>query len=860
MKILKIDTLKGANYWSCDRQHLIVVYLDLEADLRKFNAKIPVVYQCLNKLLPSIEEDFYCLENYHESESKISLAMTIIKVALELQNLAGISVNFGCASTSAIKGIEQIVFEYQTPTAGRYAAKAAVRICQSLIKYNSYPQTELVKDLQYLKTIHLAVNFAPATQALLREAESRQIPWLELPVQSLIQLGYGKHQRRISFPLCDRHSFLRFKLAENKLNSQTLLRTAGLPVPNSRILFDWHDMETAIKEVGGYPVAIKPLDGKSRRGITLNINNLYDALAAYNWARQQSKSALVVIEKHACGLNYRLLVVNGKVVAGVSVVTACVIGDGVSTIVELVEQINCDRSFNDGRSQIKINRESKRVLQRQGYTARSVPQTGEVVYLKETPHFSTGATTCDRTDKIHPENVWLAQRAAKIIGLELAEINLICQDISLPLSSSSGVIIGVNHAPQLDLYLKPDFGQPRPIAASILDWLYPPDSPARIPIVAVTGSTGKSSVVNLIAHIFQQSKQVVGYTSVDRTYINGYEIDTLECAEFEGSELILQDPTVDVAVLSVTDAQIRESGLRVDRCDVAVILDLSVTDVETIFCYSIVAEAVKNEGYVVLNADEPGIEAIAKQVTGTVVYFSTSLQNCLLQQHLFQGGMGAIYHNGYLSLLKEKKIIPIELGINVPLISNGFNSQALSYTLAASLVAYLQGVSIANISTALRTFKVRQKIKYSPINLINLGKYHLLLLDSDNLIPTVSEFILNWQQGDRLGIIGVNSDRSEAELIELGTLAAQIFDRLIVKENDEQSYTNPGKVAQLIAKGIEQQKPNFNYELILDETTAIKTALSQAESGSLIIILSQQLFQAISFLQFKKLPNLLTFE
>lgn len=250
--------------------------------------------------------------------------------------------------------------------------------------------------------------------------------------------------------------------------------------------------------------------------------------------------------------------------------------------------------------------------------------------------------------------------------------------------------------------------------------------------------------------------------------------------------------------------------------------------------------------------------AIAKQVKGTVVYFSVSLQNCLLQKHLFQGGMGAVYHNGYLSLCQEKRIIPIELGVNVPLIANKSNSQALSLTLAGCLVAYLQGVSIANISTALRTFTIRQKIKYPPINLINLGKYHLLLLDSDDLIAKVSEFILNWQQGDRLGIIGANSDRSEAELIELGTLTAQIFDRLIIKENDKQSRTNPGKVAQLIARGIEQHQPNFNnYELILDETAAIETALSQAESGSLIVILSKQVFQAISFLQFK---NLLTFE
>ncbi|GAB4539824.1 MAG: cyanophycin synthetase [Pleurocapsa sp.] len=860
MKILKIDTLKGANYWSSDCQRLIVVYLDLEADLKKFNAKIPVFYQGLSKLLPSIQEDFYCLENHYESEPKISLEMTIIKVALELQNLAGMSVNFGYTSTSRIEEIEQIVFEYQIPTVGHYAAKAAIRICQSLIKYDSYPQTELAEDLQYLKTIHLAVNFAPATLALLREAEFRQIPWLELPVQSLIQLGYGKHQRRISFPLCDRHSFLRFKLAENNLNTQTLLRTAGLPVPNSRILFDWHDLETAINEVGGYPVAIKPLDGKVRQGISLNIHNLDDALAAYNLARKQSKSALVVIEKQACGLNYRLLVVNEKVIAGVSVVTACVIGDGQSTIVELVEQINRDLSFNNSQSQIEIDCESKRVLQRQGYTIESIPQIGKVVYLKETPHLSTGATTGDCTDRIHPENVWLAQRAAKIIGLELAEINLVCQDINLPLSSSSGVIIGVNHAPQLELYLKPHFGQPRPIAASILDWLYPPHSSARIPIVAVTGDEGKSSVVDLIAHIFQQSKQVVGYTSGDKTYINGYEIDTLECSEFQGSELILQDPTVDVALLRVTDAQIRESGLRFDLCDVAMVLNLSPTDVETIFGYSIVAQAVKDEGYVVLNADEPGIEAIAKQVKANIVYFSASLQNCLLQQHLFQGGMGAVYHNGYLSLFKEKRIIPIELGVNVPLISNCSNSQALAYTLAASLAAYLQGVSIANISTGLRTFKVRQKIKYPPINLINLGKYYLLLLDSDDLIPTVSEFILNWQQGDRLGIIGATSDRSEAELIKLGTLSAQIFDRIIVKENDRQIRTNPGKVAQLIARGIQQQQPNFNFELILDETAAIKTALSQAQSGSLIVILSQQLFQAISFLQFKKLPNLLTIE
>jgi cyanophycin synthetase len=860
MKILKIDILKGPNYWSSNYQRLIAVHLDLVEDLAKFNRKIPIFYQGLNKIFPNIQQRHYCLQHQDEFCQQISLIKTIIRIALELQNLAEMSVSFGRASISAVTGIEQIVFEYQTPKAGRYAAKAAIRICQSLIEYGSYPQTELEQDLKDLKAIRSAFVSDPSTAALLREAESRQIPWIDLSVESLIQLGYGKYQRRLQAFLSDHHSSLGVKLAGDKFSTQALLRKTGFPVPNSKVLSIWNDLKPTINEVGGYPVVIKPLDGKHAKGITLEIDNWERALAAYHLAVQESKFGRVLVEKYYDGRDYRILVVNGKVVAAVERIAAHVIGDGKSNIVQLVEQFNQEpfdgNEPNHQLTRIAFDSYSERVLLEQGYTSQSVPEVGEIVYLKATANLSTGGIALDRTDKIHPENIWLAQRAAKIIGLELAEIELVCLDIGRPLRYSEGAIIGVNAVPELGMYLQPHFGQPRNVAASILDWLYPANTQARIPIITVTGSEGKSIAIDLIAHIFKQVKQVVGYTSRGKTYLGDYEVNSLERSQFQSSELILQDPTVDVAVLKVTDSQIRESGLSFDRCDVGVILNLSPTDEETERCYRVVTEAVSDRGYVVLNVDLPGVEAFAKQVRGTVVYFSLNPDNPLLQKHLFQRGLAAVYQNGYLSLLQDQRIITIELAVNVPLITRRPVPLALSLALAASLVAYVQGVGIPDISTALRTFQIPRKFNYSGVNLIDLGKVHILVACPDDLTKTVGEFVLNWQQGERIGVIGAKGDRSKADLIELGKLSAEIFDRLIVKEDDEQEKKNQGEVAELISRGIEQKQSNFQYELILDEFVAINTAITQATYGSLIVILSEQVCQAISLLQQPSFPAL----
>lgn len=864
MKIIKIDILKGPNYWSSNYHRLIAVHLDLVEDLAKFNRKIPIFYQGLKKIFPNIQQRHYCLQHQDEFCQQISLIKTIMKIALELQNLAEMSVNFGRASTSAVTGIEQIVFEYQTPKAGRYAAKAAIRICQSLIEYGSYPQTELEQDLKDLKAIGSAFVSDPSTAALLREAESRQIPWIDLSVESLIQLGYGKYQRRLQTSLSDRHSSLGVKLAGklagDKYSTQALLRKTGFPVPNSQVLSVWNDLKPTINQVGGYPVVIKPLDGKRAKGITLEIDNWDEALAAYHLALQESKSGRVLVEKYYDGRDYRILVVNGEVVAAVERIAAHVIGDGKSTIVQLVEQFNQEpfdgNEPNYQPTQLVFDSYSERVLLKQGYTSQSVPEAGEIVYLKATANLSTGGIALDCTDKIHPENIWLAQRAAKMIGLELAEIELVCLDIGRPLRYSEGVTLGVNAVPELGMYLQPDFGQPRNVAASILDWLYPANTQARIPIIAVTGNEGKNTPIELIAHIFKQIKQVVGYTSRGKTYLGDYEVNFLERSEFQSSESILQDPTVDLAVLKVTDSQIRESGLGFDCCDVSVILNLSPTDEETARCYRVVTEAVSDRGYIVLNADLAGVEAFAKQVRGTVVYFSLNPDNPLLQKHLFQGGLAAVYQNGYLSLLQEQRIITIELAVNVPLITRRPVPLALSLALAASLVAYVQGVGIPDISTALRTFQIPRKFNYGGGNLIDLEEVHILVACPDDLTKTVAEFVSNWQQGERIGVIGAKGERSEADLIELGRISAQIFDRLIVKEDDEQGLKNQGEVAELISRGIEQQQPNFQYELILDEFVAINTAITQATYGSLIVILSEQVCQAVSLLQQPSFPAL----
>ena len=866
MRILKIQTLRGPNYWSIRRHKLIVMRLDLEDLAEKPSNVIPGFYEALVETLPSLEAHFCspgCRGGFLMRVQEGTMMGHIIEhIALELQELAGMPAGFGRTRETSTPGIYQVVFEYVDEQAGRYAARAAVRLCQSIVEQGRYSQAELEQDLQDLKELYRDSALGPSTEAIVKEAEAKGIPWMPMSARFLIQLGYGVNQKRIQATMSDRTGILGVELASDKESTKHILNNAGVPVPQGTVISYLDELEEAIAFVGGYPIVIKPLDGNHGRGISIDIRNWEEAETAYDRAREVSRA--LIVERYYVGRDHRVLVVDGKVVAVAERVPAHVVGNGRSTIEELIEETNKDPNRGEGHDKvltnIELDRTSYQLLERQGYTLESVPPSGEICYLRATANLSTGGIAVDRTDDIHPENVWLAQRVAKIIGLDIAGIDIVTPDISRPLREVNGVIVEVNAAPGFRMHVCPSVGIPRNVAGAVLDMLYPSGKASRVPIISVTGTNGKTTTTRLTAHIFKQTGQIVGYTTTDGTYIGDYLVEAGDNTGPQSAQLILQDPTVEVAVLETARGGILRSGLAFSASDVGVVLNvaadhLGLGDINTIEqmakVKSVVAEAVLPTGYAILNADDLLVARMQKNVKCQVAFFSMQPDNPLVREHTRQGGLAAVYENGYLSILKSDWTLRIEQAVNVPLTLGGKAPFMIANALAASLAAFAHGVSLEQIRAGLSTFRASTSQTPGRMNLFNLGNNHALVDYAHNphSYEAVGGFVRNWTEGEKIGVVGGPGDRRDEDFVTLGKLAAEIFDRIIIKEDDDTRGRPRGDAAELIAKGILQVKPDYRYETILDETTAVNTTLDTASSGSLVVILPESVSRAISLIE-----------
>ena len=866
MRILKIQTLRGPNYWSIRRYKLIVMRLDLEDLAEKPSNVIPGFYEALVETLPSLEAHFCspgCRGGFLMRVQEGTMMGHIIEhIALELQELAGMPAGFGRTRETSTPGIYQVVFEYVDEQAGRYAARAAVRLCQSIVERGTYPQAELEQDLQDLKELYRDSALGPSTEAIVKEAEAKGIPWMPMSARFLIQLGYGVNQKRIQATMSDRTGILGVELASDKESTKHILNNAGVPVPQGTVISYLDELEDAIAFVGGYPIVIKPLDGNHGRGISIDIRNWEEAETAYDRAREVSRA--LIVERYYVGRDHRVLVVDGKVVAVAERVPAHVVGNGKSTIEELIEETNKDPNRGEGHdkvlTKIQLDRTSYQLLERQGYTLESVPPRGEICYLRATANLSTGGIAVDRTDDIHPENIWLAQRVAKIIGLDIAGIDIVTPDISRPLREVNGVIVEVNAAPGFRMHVCPSVGIPRNVAGAVLDMLYPSGKASRVPIISVTGTNGKTTTTRLTAHIFKQTGQIVGYTTTDGTYIGDYLVEAGDNTGPQSAQLILQDPTVEVAVLETARGGILRSGLAFNASDVGVVLNvaadhLGLGDINTIEqmakVKSVVAEAVLPTGYSILNADDPLVADMGKRVKSQVAFFSMHPDNPLVREHTQQGGLAAVYENGYLSILKSDWTLRIEQAVNVPLTLGGKAPFMIANALAASLAAFAHGVSLEQIRAGLSTFRASTSQTPGRMNLFNLGNNHALVDYAHNphSYEAVGGFVRNWTEGEKIGVVGGPGDRRDEDFVTLGKLAAEIFDRIIIKEDDDTRGRPRGDAAELIALGILHVKPHYHYETILDETTAINTALDSASAGSLVVILPESVSRAISLIE-----------
>jgi cyanophycin synthetase len=678
----------------------------------------------------------------------------------------------------------------------------------------------------------------------------------------MIQLGYGVNQRRLQATLSSHSSILAVELACDKEGTKNILADAGVPVPRGVVIRYLDDLKEAIEDVGGYPIVLKPLDGNHGRGITIDVKTWEDAEVAYDLASEASKTRSVIIERYYRGSDHRVLVVNGKLTAVSQRIPAHVVGDGRHTVEELIEETNRDPNRGDGHdnvlTRIVVDQTVLKVLERQGMSLDTVLRDREIAYLRATANLSTGGIAIDRTDDLHPYNVWLFERVAKIIGLDIAGIDVVTEDITKPLPETDGVIVEVNAAPGFRMHVAPSRGLPRNVAAPVIDMLYPKGTSPRIPIIALTGTNGKTTTTRLTAHIYRQTGKVVGYTSTDGVYIGDYLAQKGDNTGPQSAAMILQDPTVEVAVLESARGGILRAGLAFDSCDVGVVLNvaadhLGLGDINTIEQMAqvkgVIAETVSPDGHAVLNADDPLVSAMAEKVRGKVTYFSMQPDNPLVLEHVRRGGLAAIFENGFITILEGEWRLQVESVQNVPVTMGGMAPFMIANALAACLAAFAQGVDIELIRQGLRTFRPSADQTPGRMNLFNLGNYHALVDYAHNPAgyEAVGAFVKNWQ-GQRVGVVGGPGDRRDEDLILLGKIAADVFDRIIVKEDEDKRGRKDGEVADLIIEGIRQRNPDCRYEIILNEERALNLALDDAPQGSLVVIFPESVSQAIAII------------
>jgi cyanophycin synthetase len=743
MKILQTQTLRGPNYWSIHHSKLILVRLDLETLAERPSNTIRGFYDGLAEALPSLENHFHSSDCQGGFLSRVRqgtmMGYILEHVALELQTLADMPVGFGRTRETTTPGIYQVVIEYQHEEAGRYAARAARRLCQSIIDTGSYPKSELRKDLYDLRMLRTEAALGATTEALVQEAEALGIPWIHLETCDLFQFGYGKYQKRVQAALTSQSNVLGVELACDKERTKKILTSMGVPVPLGRVVYAFSELEDAIHELGGYPIAIKPLNGNHGRGVTLDIQTWRQAKVAYDRARDVSKG--VIIEHFYQGRDHRILVVNHKVAAVAERVPAHIVGNGIDTIYKLVKQENRDGRRGAGHdnmlTQIRLDDSTDEMLSRQGLSLDTVLQPDQICYLRATANLSTGGIAIDRTDEIHSETVWLAERVSRILDLDVAGIDVVTTDIAKPLAEADGVIVEVNAAPGLRMHIAPSQGVGRNVAAPILQMLFPPGTPTRIPIVAVTGTNGKTTPTPLIAHIFSQVYDTVGFTTTDGIYIGKHLLKKGDPTGPQSVQVILQDPTVEIAVLETARDDILRSGLAFQHCDVGIVLNvaadhLGFEDIHTIDQIArvngVIAGAVRCDGYAVLNADDARVAEMAGQVPGRVAYFSMNPDNPLVRSHVQRGGIAAVYDQGYLSILQQDWVCQIEKVELLTYTLGGCAPFMIANALAACIGAFVQGVKVEQIRAALHSFQASAQQASGQMNLFNLEHYRFDLL------------------------------------------------------------------------------------------------------------------------------------
>jgi cyanophycin synthetase len=785
-------------------------------------------------------------------------------VAIELQHAAGEDITFGKTRSTDEPGVYDIVYQYEAQRVGVEAGRLAIQLIQSLLPEDLRTDGLLSSDFNFESDFETFIRFAqrtafgPSTASLVRAAEERDIPWLRLNDYSLVQMGHGKYQQRIQATITSQTSHIAVEVASDKEETNKVLGDLGLPVPQQRLVYSSSDAVRFAERIE-YPVVVKPFNANHGRGVSLNLNDAEHVRIGFEKAREHSRG--VIVEKFVTGFDHRILVVDGNVVAAAKRVPGHVVGDGKQTIEQLVELVNADPRRGIGHekvlTRIEIDYQANRLLQLLHYTPQTVPADGEIVYLRSTGNLSTGGTAVDVTDVMHPDNIEMAARAAAAVGLDVAGVDFLTDDISQSHKEQGGAICEVNAAPGFRMHAYPSEGEPRDVAGAVMDMLFPNGSPARIPIYAVTGTNGKTTTVRMLAHIHKLAGSTVGLATTDGVYVDGQLTVAGDMTGPSSARLILRDPGVDVAVLETARGGILRAGLGFRRADVSACLNvaadhLGLRDVHTLEQLAEVKRVVIDvaSDTVVLNADDTLVLKMADYAEADHVCYATmNHQHSLVREHIQAGGRAIVLEESIaghmITIYDNGQHIPLVWTHLIPATVQGKALHNVQNAMFAAAMAYSGGVKLEDIRHGLRTFDTTFFQAPGRMNFYDEHPFKVLLDYAHNAdaLEKIRDVVkLLDVTGEKIAVLSAPGDRRDEDIEAMAAATVGAFDRYICRRDDALRGREPDEVPALLARAlVAGGVPESAIEQISDEQEAVNAALRSAGPGDLVVLFADAL-------------------
>jgi cyanophycin synthetase len=855
MQIIGTRTIDGPNVFT--HRPIVLMTLDLQDLHERESCDLPGFVDRLIERVPGLSEHV-CGKGYpgafvERLREGTYLAHVVEHVAIEWGQATAATGNYGKTVRSGRPHCFDVVVTSCVHQATRHLLHAAVAFVDATVRGEAFDTAGVIAAAQR-RVDH--TRLGPSTQAIVDAAARRNIPWKRLDEESLVQLGYGRHRRLVRSTVGESTSAIAVEIAQDKASTKAMLARAFIPVPEGMVVASEEEALAAFDEIGA-PVVLKPLDGNQGKAVSVAVRSHDEVRTAFQLAHAISPH--VILEQMLVGNDYRVVVIGGRVVAASRREPPAVTGDGTRTVRELVAIANQDPRRGEGHEKpltaIRLDDTALVHLRTQGLDPESVPEEGRTVWLRESANLSTGGTAEDVTEQVHPEVCRVCERAARVVGLDICGVDLMTPDISQPLGPSSG-IVELNAGPGIRMHHHPSAGAPRDVGAAIVDLLFPGGHNGRIPLIAVTGTNGKTTVARMVAHALQLARHRVGLTTTDGVWIGGAQVAAGDMTGPRSAQVVLSDPSVDAAVLETARGGIVRSGLGYDWSDVGIMTNIQLDHIgqdgiETLddlaHIKSLVLERVREGGTLVLNADDAHVMRLmdhprVRKLPRDVRLFSAYPNHVNVRRHLAGGGTAYFPRRGWIvegAGAAEQALVEIA---TIPAVLGGAAQHQLTNALAAIAACRAQGLKADQLAWSFRTFDAHAH-NQGRGNLYHVGQGYVLIDYGHNpaAFDAVGQMSARWLGRRVTAIVGVPGDRADWVIEEAARAAARAFDRVIVREDADRRGRDKGEVPGLLCAAIASHAPSRVCQVVASETAALRLAVQSMNPNEVIVVFYEDL-------------------